>query len=78
MKIRWLSAAFVAVALAVSACGGMEEDMEPAQVSEPGALESRDGDVEQKLLPCDEEGQCPTGYYCDPGWVCRRGVGLAQ
>ncbi|MCY1081310.1 hypothetical protein [Archangium lansingense] len=77
MKSQWLSAAFVAVALAVSACGGAEETLEPAQVSEPGSHESRDGDVEEMLLPCDEEGQCPTGYYCDPGWVCRRGVGAA-
>lgn len=63
MKSRWLSAAFLAVALAVSACGG----------AEPG-----EGDVHAQLLDCDEEGQCPTGYYCDPGWVCRRGVGLTS
>jgi hypothetical protein len=68
MKSRWLSAAFLAVALAVSACGGTEETVDPAQVSDPG--------IHPLLLNCDEEGLCPTGYYCDPGWVCRRGVGL--
>ncbi len=72
MKSRWLSAAVVAVALAVSACGGTEEAVEPAQVSDPGIRDSREGDVQQMLLWCDEEGQCPENYYCDPGWVCRR------
>jgi hypothetical protein len=33
MKSRWLSAAFLAVALAVSACGGTEETMQLNQVS---------------------------------------------
>ena len=75
MKSPWLSAAFLAVALAVSACGGTDETLEPAQVSEPGIRESRDGNVEQEVLSCDDEGLCPTGYYCDPNWICRRGVG---
>ncbi len=70
MKSPWLSAAFLAVALAVSACGGTDETLEPAQVSEPG--------VQQEVLSCDDEGLCPTGYYCDPNWICRRGVGLTQ
>jgi hypothetical protein len=73
MKSRWLSAAFLAVALAVSACGGAAETVEPAQVSDPGISESRDGDVHQLVLPCDDEGNCPSGYYCDPNWICRRG-----
>lgn len=64
MKTRWLSTAFLAVALAVSACGPTEEAAEPAQVADPG--------VNQMLLNCDEEGNCPAGYECDPGWVCRR------
>ena len=71
MKNHWLSAAVLAVALAVSACG-TEESVEPAQVSEPGLVKSGDGDVNQMVLPCDEEGQCPTGYYCDGNWICRR------
>jgi hypothetical protein len=74
MKNPWLSAAFLAVALAVSACGGTDETLEPAQVSEPGIVESRDGNVEQKALACDEQGLCPTGYYCDGLGICRRGV----
>ncbi|HZI10066.1 MAG TPA: hypothetical protein VE153_06695 [Myxococcus sp.] len=72
MKSRWVSTAFLAVALAVSACGGMEEAAEPAQVPEPGPAEPRDGSVEQMLYWCDEEGQCSEGWECDPGWVCRR------
>jgi hypothetical protein len=66
MKSRWLSTVFLAVALAVSACGGAEE-----QVRDPG-----EEDVQALLLNCDEEGRCPTGYYCDTNWICRRGVGL--
>ncbi|HYO66075.1 MAG TPA: hypothetical protein VEU33_08335 [Archangium sp.] len=65
MKSGWLSAAFFAVSLAVSACGGMEEPVEPAQVPEQGQ-------VEQRLYGCDDEGQCGEGWYCDPGWICRR------
>lgn len=80
MKSRWLSAAFLAVALAVSACGGAEETGQRDQGRDPGIQESREGegDVHALLLNCDEEGRCPTGYYCDPGWVCRRGVGLTS
>jgi hypothetical protein len=72
MKSRWLSAAFLAVGLAVSACGGTEEPGQAPQVSDPGRPESREGDVHSLVLPCDEQGECPAGYECDPGWVCRR------
>ena len=77
MKSRWLSAAFLAVALAVSACGGTEETGELGQVSDPALRGSPAGDVTQMLLDCDEEGQCPEGYYCDGAWVCRRSRGFA-
>ncbi|WP_164001880.1 hypothetical protein [Pyxidicoccus caerfyrddinensis] len=75
MKSRWLSAAFLAVALAVSACGSAAETVEPAQVSDPDVSDSRDGDVHQLALDCDEEGNCPGGYYCDANWICRSGGG---
>lgn len=61
MKSGWLSAAVLAVSLAVSACGGTEETVAPEQ-----------GQVEQMLYWCDDEGQCGEGYYCDPGGICRR------
>jgi hypothetical protein len=41
MKSRWLSAAFLAVAMAVSACGGMEENVEPTQGPDSGIRESQ-------------------------------------
>ncbi|HEX5748508.1 MAG TPA: hypothetical protein VFZ09_19875 [Archangium sp.] len=62
MKSPWLNAVVLAVALAASACGPTDETQELEQ-----------GNVEQQLPMCDENGVCPTGYYCD-GSVCRRGL----
>jgi hypothetical protein len=65
MKSPWLNAVVLAVALAASACGPTDETLGQEQ-----------GNVEQQLPMCDENGVCPTGYYCEGGpyGVCRRGV----
>ncbi|RKH48147.1 hypothetical protein D7X12_00770 [Corallococcus sicarius] len=52
--------------------------MEPVQVSDPGIRESQEGDVKSLIIDCDEEGRCPTGYYCDAQWLCRRGGASAS
>ncbi|ATB28374.1 hypothetical protein [Melittangium boletus] len=68
MKNPWMKAVFLTVAMALSACGGTQET--------PDEALAESGDVEQMLPQCDEEGQCPTGFYCagGPGSTCRRGV----
>lgn len=65
MKTPWLSAVVLAVSLAVSACGPVQEPQELEQ-----------GSVEAMPYQCTAEGLCPAGYYCDggPGGICRRGV----
>ncbi len=65
MKNTWLSAVVLAVSLAVSACGPTQEQLEMEQ-----------GGVEQQLPQCDENGQCPTGFYCVGGafGTCRPGA----
>ena len=65
MKSPWLNAVVLAVALTMSACGPTDETQELEQ-----------GNVEQQLPMCDENGVCPTGYYCEGGafGVCRRGT----
>ena len=36
----------------------------------------QDGQVQQMLPMCDDQGRCPSGYYCDGGpfGTCRRGI----
>ncbi|MFE8603851.1 hypothetical protein [Archangium violaceum] len=66
MKSPWLNAVVLAVALAVSACGPTDETQEQEQ-----------GNVEQMLPQCDENGVCPEGFYCvggRPFGACRRGI----
>ncbi|WNG47814.1 hypothetical protein F0U60_29535 [Archangium minus] len=64
MKNAWLSAVVLSVALAVSACGGTEETV----------LDQ--GNVEQQLPQCDENGECGPGFYCvgGPFGTCRPGA----
>ncbi|QRK06839.1 hypothetical protein JQX13_43390 [Archangium violaceum] len=64
MKNAWLSAVVLAVAVAVSACGGTEE------------MPLEQGNVEQQLPQCDENGECPLGFYCvgGPFGTCRPGA----
>jgi hypothetical protein len=73
---RWLSGAFLAVAVAVSACGGTIEADESELSSAPESVASEPGEVDQMLPQCDTEGRCPVGYYCvgGPGGICRRGI----
>lgn len=73
---RWLSAAVLAVAFAVSACGGTIEADESELSSAPESGVAQPGEVEQMLPQCDEEGRCPAGFYCvgGPGGTCRRGI----
>ncbi|WPB77319.1 hypothetical protein KYC5002_51115 [Archangium violaceum] len=70
MKSPWLNAVVLAVALAVSACGPTDETQEQEQ-------EQEQGNVEQMLPQCDENGVCPEGFYCvggRPFGACRRGI----
>ncbi|PTL79957.1 hypothetical protein [Vitiosangium sp. GDMCC 1.1324] len=64
MKSQWLSAAVLAVAVAMSACGGTQA--EPETTPEQGNVEG--------LYPrCDANGNCGPGFTCING-VCRPGV----
>ncbi|WP_257450591.1 hypothetical protein [Archangium lipolyticum] len=65
MKNSWMSAVVLAVALAVSACGGTQEA--------PEETAQEQGNAEAQLYPCTDDGRCPSGYYCD-GNACRRGA----
>jgi hypothetical protein len=73
MKNRWLGAVVFAVAMAVGACGGSEEDVapEPEQVLQ----EAQPGEVQQQRIPCDAQGRCPAHLVCDIGWTCRAVIG---
>jgi hypothetical protein len=68
MKNSWLSAVVLAVALAVSACGGTQETLE-----EPTQEQIN---VDQQLPQCDPYGQCAAGFYCvgGPFGTCRPGA----
>jgi hypothetical protein len=75
MMKRWLSAAVLAVALAVSACGGAIEAEESELSPAPESVVSEPGEGDQQMSPlCDALGRCPAGYYCagGPGGVCRK------
>jgi hypothetical protein len=76
MKNRWLSAVVFAVALAVGACGGTEESMEPEQVPAAGIQEAQPEDTHhQQRIPCDAQGRCPGNMVCDIGGTCRAVIG---
>jgi hypothetical protein len=74
MMKRWLSAAVLAVAFAVSACGGTIEADEPELSSAPESGVSEPGAGDQLSPLCNSLGQCPAGYYCvgGPGGICRK------
>ena len=62
MKKAWLSAAVLAIGLAVSACGGTVDEVAAPQVDSLPATE---------LLPrCNADGSCAANMYCSAG-VCR-------
>jgi hypothetical protein len=69
---RWLSAAFLAVAVAVSACGGTIEAEESELSLAPESGVSEPGEVDPMSPLCDSQGRCPAGYYCvgGPGGAC--------
>lgn len=68
MKNAWLSAVVLVVAVVVSACGGTQEI--------PEGTAQDQGNVEQQLPQCDENGECPLGFYCvgGPFGTCRPGA----
>ncbi|WP_163865461.1 hypothetical protein [Myxococcus eversor] len=71
MKNGWRSAGVFAVAMAVCACGGTEEDVAREQVPAAGIQEAQPGDTHQQSISCDAAGRCPPGFYCDVTWTCR-------
>ena len=71
MKNRWLNAAVVAVAMAITACGGVEEDMGPEQVPVADLQAAEPGDTHQQAIACDAQGRCPPGLICGLRWTCR-------
>jgi hypothetical protein len=74
MMKRWLSAAVLAIAFAVSACGGTIEAEESELSTLPESGVSEPGEGEQMAPLCDAWGRCPAGYYCagGPGGACRK------
>lgn len=75
MMRRWLSAAILAVAFAVSACGGTIEAPEDELAVTPESSVAQPEEVDSMAPLCDAQGRCPVGYYCigGPGGACRRG-----
>ncbi|WP_144429495.1 hypothetical protein [Myxococcus hansupus] len=66
-----MNAMVVAVAMAMTACGGVEEDVAPDQVPAVDLQAAESEDTYQQAISCDPQGRCPPGFVCGLRWTCR-------